>query len=113
MRDRARVVLIAVAVLALDQITKLMVITWIPFQARIPLIDDLLALTHVRNTGAAFGLFSGFLKKKPFLEILIALVIMIAQIIILSVSKNISMASCFFVLNTNIIIMETLRLAGV
>ncbi|MCH7825958.1 MAG: signal peptidase II [Acidobacteria bacterium] len=58
MRDRTRVVLIAVAVLAVDQITKLMVTTWIPFQERIPLIDGLLALTHVRNTGAAFGLFS-------------------------------------------------------
>lgn len=58
MRDRTRVALIAVAVLVIDQITKLMVITWIPFQARIPLVDDVLALTHVRNTGAAFGLFS-------------------------------------------------------
>lgn len=58
MRDRTRVLLIAVAVLVIDQITKLMVIAWIPFQARIPLVDDLLALTHVRNTGAAFGLFS-------------------------------------------------------
>ncbi len=58
MPDRTRVVLIAVAVLALDQITKLMVSAWIPFQERISLIDDLLALTHVRNTGAAFGLFS-------------------------------------------------------
>ena len=56
MRDRTGVLLIAAAVLALDQITKLMVSAWIPFQIRIDLIDNFLALTHVRNTGAAFGL---------------------------------------------------------
>ena len=58
MRDRTRVLLIAIAVLTLDQVTKLMVSAWIPFQTRIPLVDNLLALTHVRNTGAAFGLFA-------------------------------------------------------
>ena len=56
MRDRTGVLLIAAAVLALDQITKLMVSARIPFQVRIDLIDNFLALTHVRNTGAAFGL---------------------------------------------------------
>ena len=56
MRDRTGVLLIAATVLALDQITKLMVSNWIPFQVRIDLVDNFLALTHVRNTGAAFGL---------------------------------------------------------
>jgi signal peptidase II len=58
MRGRGGVLLIAVAVLSLDQVTKLMVSNWIPFQVRIHLIDNFLALTHVRNTGAAFGLFA-------------------------------------------------------
>jgi len=43
MRDRTGVLLIAAAVLALDQITKLMVSAWIPFQIRIDLIDNFLA----------------------------------------------------------------------
>ncbi len=58
MRDRTGVLLIAGAVLILDQITKFMVSAWIPFQIRIDLIDNFLALTHVRNRGAAFGLFA-------------------------------------------------------
>ncbi|HJO30235.1 MAG TPA: signal peptidase II, partial [Acidobacteriota bacterium] len=58
MRDRTGVLLIAGAVLILDQITKFMVSAWIPFQIRIDLIDNFLALTHVRNTGAAFGLLA-------------------------------------------------------
>lgn len=58
MRDRAWVVSIAVIVLALDQITKLMVLRWVPLYSNIPVIDGFLSLTHVRNSGAAFGLFN-------------------------------------------------------
>ena len=58
MRDRIRVLLIAAAVLVADQITKWMVVAWIPFQSRIEIVDNFLALNHVRNRGAAFGLFA-------------------------------------------------------
>jgi signal peptidase II len=58
MRDRTKVLLIAFGVLVADQVTKAMVTAWIPFNARIPLIDGLLALTRVHNNGAAFGLFA-------------------------------------------------------
>lgn len=58
MRDRGWVVSIALAVLVIDQITKAMVKAWIPLHTSRPIIDDFLSLTHVRNTGAAFGLFS-------------------------------------------------------
>lgn len=58
MRDRAWVFSIALVVLVLDQITKLMVIRWIPLYRNIPVIDGFLSLTHVRNSGAAFGLFN-------------------------------------------------------
>ncbi|MGD8816552.1 MAG: signal peptidase II [Acidobacteriota bacterium] len=49
---------VALAVLVVDQITKLMVRTYIPQGANRPIIDGLISLTHVRNTGAAFGLFA-------------------------------------------------------
>ena len=58
MRDRIWVLFIAAAVLVADQITKGMVVAWIPFQARIEIVDNFLALNHVRNRGAAFGLFA-------------------------------------------------------
>jgi len=57
-RDRAWVLSIALTVLVIDQITKLMVIGSIPEYHSIPVIDGFLSLTHVRNTGAAFGLFA-------------------------------------------------------
>ena len=59
MRDRAWVLLIALAVLVADQVTKLMVVASIDEYASIPIIDGFLTLTHVRNSGAAFGLFAG------------------------------------------------------
>ncbi len=58
MRDRMWVVLIASAVLALDQVTKRLAANFIELGDRIPLIDGYLALNHVQNRGAAFGLFA-------------------------------------------------------
>lgn len=56
---RVRFAAIAVAVVALDQLTKLWVVrTLDPGDTR-PLIDGWLHLSHVRNTGAAFGLLRG------------------------------------------------------
>lgn len=56
----------ALAVVVLDQIAKWLVLAQVPLHARIPVIDGLLAITHVRNRGMAFGLFntveSGWLR---------------------------------------------------
>jgi signal peptidase II len=43
----------------LDQATKLLVETKLSFADRIPVIPDFFYITHVRNPGAAFGLFTG------------------------------------------------------
>ena len=58
MRDRAWVLSIALVVLVIDQITKLVVTTSVERFTSIPVVDGFLSLTHVRNTGAAFGLFA-------------------------------------------------------
>ena len=50
--------LISLAVLALDQWTKWLVEVHLPAHGTEPLIPGLLSLTHVRNTGVAFGLFA-------------------------------------------------------
>ena len=59
MRDRVWVLLIASGMVLADQITKLMVSRGIPLGDRIPLVDGYLAISHVQNRGAAFGLFAG------------------------------------------------------
>jgi signal peptidase II len=50
---------VSLAVLVLDQWTKWLVETHIPYSVAEPVIDGFLNLTHVRNTGVAFGLLSG------------------------------------------------------
>jgi signal peptidase II len=58
MRDRVWVLGIASAVLLVDQVTKAIVDARIPIHESVPVIDGVLSLTHVRNTGAAFGILS-------------------------------------------------------
>lgn len=53
---------IALAVVALDQLSKALVRAHVPVNTSwspVPWLDSIFALTHVRNTGAAFGLFPG------------------------------------------------------
>ena len=44
--------------LALDILTKYLVVSNLTYADRIPVIEGFFYLTHVRNTGAAFGLFA-------------------------------------------------------
>jgi len=57
MRPRFRYLLISLAVLVLDQWTKWLVETRLDSHASVEVIPKLLNITHVRNTGVAFGLF--------------------------------------------------------
>lgn len=45
-------------VILLDQLTKLAVRWWIPLHAEIEIVPGFAELTHVKNTGGAFGLLS-------------------------------------------------------
>lgn len=45
--------------LALDQLTKILVRSYVPEGSLSPLVPGVLDLTHVRNMGAAFGLLPG------------------------------------------------------
>ena len=47
-------------VVVLDQVTKAAVVARIPLHAQVNVIPGLFDLTHVKNTGAAFGLFASF-----------------------------------------------------
>lgn len=57
---RKAAVLIPVLILglALDQITKALVLAWLPLGAQVPLIPEFFNLVHVHNKGVAFGLLS-------------------------------------------------------
>lgn len=58
MTPKLRVMLITLAItIPLDFVTKRWVEASIPFGERLSVVDGLLYLTHVRNPGAAFGLF--------------------------------------------------------
>ena len=55
---KLRYLLVSLGVLVLDQWTKWLVETHLPHHMAQPIIPGLLNLTHVRNTGVAFGLFA-------------------------------------------------------
>ena len=50
--------LLAAALVALDEFVKLQVMTHIPVGEHVPFLPYLVDLTYVRNTGAAFSIFS-------------------------------------------------------
>ena len=55
---KLRYLLVSLAVLVLDQWTKWLVEVHLPHHTAQPVIPGFLNLTHVRNTGVAFGLFA-------------------------------------------------------
>lgn len=59
-RNLSRMIVIAIAVIVFcgDQVTKAMVEASIPEHAVVPLLPHFFNLTHTKNAGAAFGLFS-------------------------------------------------------
>lgn len=67
----------AAAVIILDQITKLMVRANMAPGDRIPVIGDWMSIYYVRNTGAAFSMFSG----SKLVTIVLTSVLIIACII--------------------------------
>ncbi|GBD25310.1 Lipoprotein signal peptidase [bacterium HR30] len=50
---------LAAIVVFADQVTKWMVVAWIPLHAVIEIIPGFAELTHVKNTGGAFGFLAG------------------------------------------------------
>ena len=76
------------AIIALDQVTKELVRTYLPVHASRTIIPDLLDLTHVQNSGAAFGLLSAV--TFPHKAGIIALVSTIALVSIAGFAAGLS-----------------------
>ncbi len=66
------IVPVATVILLVDQVAKLLVDRLVPLHASVPLIAGVLNLTHVRNTGAAFGLLNA--AQFPFKPAVMTLV---------------------------------------
>jgi signal peptidase II len=77
-----RLLVLALAVVALDQATKHVVMWSIPFQTSRPVLGDLVRLTYIKNQGIAFGLFSN--QRLPF-----SLVSIVAMLLILLALRRI------------------------
>jgi signal peptidase II len=66
---------IAAAIVALDQLTKAIVKARLPLHESVSVIPGFFDLTHVRNTGAAFGMLDNtHFAYKPALMVIVALV---------------------------------------
>ncbi len=50
--------ILTLVLVAVDQLVKYLVLTYIPLGGHVPFIPYLLELTYVKNTGAAFSLFT-------------------------------------------------------
>lgn len=73
-------VLIALAVVALDRATKWLVIRHIPLGHEVPIFGQWAQFTHIKNTGAAFGLFPGSVAALVVVSLLASIIIvMLAQ----------------------------------
>jgi signal peptidase II len=61
-----------IVIVALDQLTKAMVRAMVPLHESVTIVPGFMDFTHVRNTGAAFGILN--LAEFPFKTVLIAVI---------------------------------------
>lgn len=71
-RGRRLELWLPLAIVALDQLTKALVRATLPIHESVTVVPGLLDLTHVRNTGAVFGILNA--ADFPYKSILISLV---------------------------------------
>ncbi len=76
------------AIVFLDQATKLIVDRTIPLHHSIPVIENLFNLTHIRNTGAAFGILAG--SNKIFRTSFLVLFSVLAMAFIIMLLRRLS-----------------------
>lgn len=71
LRTRRVELLLAFAIVVVDQITKAVVRSTLPLYETVSVVPNVLNFTHVRNTGAAFGLLDAvdFPLKTPLLAV--------------------------------------------
>ena len=74
---------ISSSLIVIDQYTKFMVTLQIPLSYSINVVEGFFNLTHVRNSGVAFGIFSEQNSElKPYLLIFVSIIAIIAILVI-------------------------------
>ena len=74
---------ISSSLIVIDQYTKFMVTLHIPLSYSINVVEGFFNLTHVRNSGVAFGIFSEQNSQlKPYLLIFVSIIAIIAILVI-------------------------------
>jgi len=72
----------AILVLVADQVTKSIIIERVPENSSIEIIRGLLYITHVKNSGAAFGMFQGYTNILAVVSIVAIVLIIILKVIL-------------------------------
>jgi signal peptidase II len=72
----------AVCVLILDQVTKYIIIEKLPISSEIEIIRGFFYITHLKNTGAAFGLFQDSTRTLTIISFVAIVLIIILKIIL-------------------------------
>lgn len=67
--------LLALIVVTLDQTSKYLILSRLPFGSSVPVIDNIMHLTTVRNPGGAFGLFQSWAGLLTFVTIAVIIII--------------------------------------
>ncbi|MGI5963547.1 MAG: signal peptidase II [Lawsonibacter sp.] len=70
--------LLALALVALDQLVKYLVLEYIPLGGHVPFIPYVLELTYVKNTGAAFSLFAEHTWLLALVSLVMSVVLAVA-----------------------------------
>lgn len=74
---------ISSALIVIDQYTKFMVTLHIPVNYSVKVVDGFFNLTHIRNSGVAFGIFSDQQSElKPYLLIFVSIIAIVAILVI-------------------------------
>ncbi|MFZ3085701.1 MAG: signal peptidase II [Candidatus Hydromicrobium sp.] len=72
----------AVCVLILDQVTKYIIIEKLPISSEIEVIRGFFYITHLKNTGAAFGLFQDSTRTLTIISFVAIVLIIILKIML-------------------------------
>ena len=72
LRSRRLEIWLPIVVVAIDQLTKALVRATLPLHASVTIVPGLVDFTHVRNTGAAFGILNA--SDFPFKTVVIAVI---------------------------------------
>ena len=76
---RAPELWISVVIVALDRVTKALVLSKLSLHDSVNVIPGLLDITHVRNTGAAFGILNGVdFQYKTVVMVVVAIAALVA-----------------------------------